>query len=144
MGRRSSLGRCNGWFFSRQWNADFAHGEWCLPLNRLDLVKVDIERAELKFLRGAQSSLQRFRPAMEVELSSDNLAKFGASPQEVIAVLEHLGYCMYRSKWHGLCRLEELPGPGRFFNAVALPRESVNRQTISWKEVRNWAAERTP
>ncbi|MFQ5853699.1 MAG: FkbM family methyltransferase [Candidatus Binatia bacterium] len=113
-------------------------------LNRLDLVKVDIEGAELKFLRGAQNSLGRFRPALVIELSLDNLARFGANPHEVIATLEDLGYVMYRSKWHGLHHLGELPGRGRFFNAVALPRESVSGGTLSWKEVREWAAARAP
>lgn len=112
-------------------------------LDRLDLVKVDIEGSELRFLRGAQYSLQRFRPAMVIELNPNALAKFDATPQMVVDALEGLGYAMYRSKWRGLCRLEELPSPGRVFNAVALPRESVSGEMLSWKKVRDWAVGRT-
>ena len=52
-------------------------------LDRLDLVKVDVEGAELKVLKGAWESLKRFSPLLYVEVH------YG---QDVVGLVAELGY----------------------------------------------------
>jgi len=48
-------------------------------LQRLDLVKVDVEGAELAFLDGAAGTLHRFQPIVVIECNPVTLARFGGT-----------------------------------------------------------------
>lgn len=48
-------------------------------LDRLDLVKVDVEGAELAVLDGAAETLRRFRPIVVIECNPATLARFGGT-----------------------------------------------------------------
>ena len=48
-------------------------------LDRLDLVKVDVEGAELAVLDGAAETLRRFRPIVVIECNPVTLARFGGT-----------------------------------------------------------------
>ena len=63
-----------------------------LGLDRLDFIKADIEGWELHLLSGAEDSLQRFRPTLLLELSSEHLARTGSRREEAFALLENLDY----------------------------------------------------
>ena len=106
-----------------------------VPLERLDLIKVDIEGAEARFLSGAHASLSRFRPIVMIELSPDNLGAFGSTVSDVRERLVGLGYRLYRSTNFGLAPLADLPAPGNFFNAIALPAEWGSTATLSWVDL---------
>lgn len=58
----------------------------------VDFVKVDVEGAELLALRGATATLRRDRPALFVELLRKWSAPFGYHPNDVLDLLEGLGY----------------------------------------------------
>jgi FkbM family methyltransferase len=59
---------------------------------RVDFIKVDIEGAELEFLKGAVCVLEKSRPVLLMEIGPEGLARFGASPNEIFAFLEKFGY----------------------------------------------------
>jgi FkbM family methyltransferase len=61
-------------------------------LNRLDFIKADVEGWELHMLKGAGQTLARFRPALFLEVVGSSLERAGASPGEVFALLEPIGY----------------------------------------------------
>jgi FkbM family methyltransferase len=63
-------------------------------LRRLDLIKIDVEGFELKVLRGAMQSVQRFMPHLFVELDDSNLRQQGGCARELVALLEALGYTL--------------------------------------------------
>jgi FkbM family methyltransferase len=63
-----------------------------LQLSRLDMIKMDIEGAELSALRGMKRTLARFRPAMVMEVNRPALAACGASVDEVWDFLTGMGY----------------------------------------------------
>ncbi|WP_018330352.1 FkbM family methyltransferase [Actinomycetospora chiangmaiensis] len=70
-------------------------------LERLDLVKVDIEGAEATLLAGSATTLERFRPVLMLELEDRHLARFGATVADVVDELTGLDYLprTWRGRW---------------------------------------------
>lgn len=65
------------------------------PVDRVDVVKVDVEGAEERVLRGAIRTLQRHRPILLLEINSRSLEFQGSSPRNVATVLREAGYRIY-------------------------------------------------
>jgi FkbM family methyltransferase len=61
-------------------------------LERVDVIKIDVEGFELSVLKGARETLARFRPALFVELCDANLREQRTSGAEVIDHLHAAGY----------------------------------------------------
>ncbi len=61
-------------------------------LNRLDIIKMDVEGSELPVLRGAHDSLVRFHPVIMLELNRAAFAAAGYTPEVLIEYLHSLGY----------------------------------------------------
>jgi hypothetical protein len=62
-------------------------------LERLDLVKLDVEGAELEALRGMAGFLRRLRPrALVVEVKQRVLDRAGVDGDEIHLLLSRLGY----------------------------------------------------
>ena len=64
-------------------------------LARVDVVKIDVEGAEVEVLRGARRMLERFRPELVMELNPSALRERGAEPRELLDALAELGYETY-------------------------------------------------
>jgi FkbM family methyltransferase len=64
-------------------------------LDRLALVKLDVEGAELRALRGAARIFERARPDFIVELEPEHLERQGSSIAEVQDLFEDAGYVGY-------------------------------------------------
>jgi FkbM family methyltransferase len=61
-------------------------------LDRIDVIKVDVEGAELSVLRGMESSLRDFRPLIVLEIEPDLLAAFGTAPADIEEFFRARGY----------------------------------------------------
>ncbi|MCD2186471.1 FkbM family methyltransferase [Actinomycetospora soli] len=92
-----------------------------LQLDRLDLVKVDIEGAEASLLEGAPKTLESFRPVLMLELEDRHLARFGTSVAEVVDDLARLDYVP--RTWQGAW-VDRRGDDGRR-NVLFLPTERV-------------------
>jgi FkbM family methyltransferase len=90
-------------------------------IDRLDLIKVDIEGAEKCFLTGAAQTLARLRPIVMIEVNPAALSQFGSTPDEVLRILKGHGYSLYRPTWTGLRPIRELAKEGQYVNVVSLP-----------------------
>lgn len=66
-----------------------------LGIERLDLVKADIEGFELRLVMGARATLARFKPALLLELHDAHLARAGDTLQAAWDALAGLGYRPY-------------------------------------------------
>src|SRR5262249_7079877 len=63
-----------------------------LGLRRLDLIKIDIEGAELDVLRAAQQVMCELRPLVICEYGTNTWPKFGASKESLLRLLEERNY----------------------------------------------------
>lgn len=64
-------------------------------VTRLDFIKIDVEGAELYVLRGGQHSIDRFRPAMLIEIEARHTARYDHTAAEVADWIIQRGYRMY-------------------------------------------------
>lgn len=62
-----------------------------LPLDRLDLLKLDIDSYEYEALAGATMMLKRFNPVVIVELNQALLER-NRKPEDVVALMNNYGY----------------------------------------------------
>lgn len=62
----------------------------------VSLVKIDVQGAEMRVLRGAARVLARCRPALFIEVDDAAMRKQGSTAQELVGFLAGLGYLPYR------------------------------------------------
>ncbi len=63
-----------------------------LGLQRVDVVKVDVEGAEYLVLRGLRETLRRFHPKVVMEVVPAQLASLNATVEDVVSLMTELGY----------------------------------------------------
>jgi FkbM family methyltransferase len=68
-------------------------------VERLDAMKIDAEGSELAILRGARAVLERFRPAMVMEINGSLLQQGGTNPGEIVDFLGGQNYRIYALGW---------------------------------------------
>lgn len=99
-------------------------------LERIDLLKIDVEGAELPTLRGANDLLRRHRPVVLFECGPDlQLQHFGYKRPDLFDFFSELGYDLYSIVDHVYGRAPMTPEsfhkaatyPFRGFNYLALP-----------------------
>ena len=65
---------------------------WDEGVHRVDVIKIDVEGAEMLVLRGAGRTLDQFHPVVIVELIEAQLRSMGTSVAEVRAFFAAHGY----------------------------------------------------
>lgn len=63
--------------------------------SKIDLIKCDVEGAEIFVIRGAIETLKKTRPILFLEMLRKWSAKFGYHPNEIIDLLNNIGYKCY-------------------------------------------------
>lgn len=98
------------------------------PLPRLDAVKIDVEGAEVRALRGARATIERFRPLIVFEVCPMWLRRLGTSVAELFETVEGPGYTVHdlparRAGWGPRLRAADMArlGPDDWANLVAVP-----------------------
>jgi FkbM family methyltransferase len=63
-----------------------------LEVQRIDVLKVDVEGAELFVLRGAKDTLKRFHPKIVIEVVPDHLAGMNTTVEQLFSFIKEMGY----------------------------------------------------
>jgi FkbM family methyltransferase len=63
-----------------------------LAIPRLDLIKIDVDGAEVSILSGAKETLSRFKPRILIELAPHVLEEHGTSLEQLVGSLVQAGY----------------------------------------------------
>jgi len=70
-------------------------------LNRVDVIKIDVEGAELDVLEGSIRMLEKFHPQLVIEADKDHTERAGRTLKDLLKFLENLGYNIYRIHHNG-------------------------------------------
>lgn len=89
-------------------------------VERVDVMKVDVEGYELNVLRGGSKTLEEFRPKLFIEVHDDNLRRQGTSAKELISWLEQFDYHVTHAET-GVTVTSSSEFRGCHFDVVALP-----------------------
>jgi FkbM family methyltransferase len=89
-----------------------------LGIERVDVLKVDVEGFEMNVLRGAEATVTRFKPRMFVEIDDDNLRQQESSARELVGWLERFGYEITHAEQSVRVRSSD-PFEGRHFDVIA-------------------------
>lgn len=116
-------------------------------LDRLDMIKVDTEGMELRVLRSAASLIEKFKPAIMVEISVDHLARAGDTVEEVDRFLRDFGYHLFRNlgprhsrnEDFRLARIWSAQQVIGFFDLIAVHPESEYYPAKALSPIRNFA-----
>lgn len=93
-------------------------------LARVGLIKIDVDGQEGRVLRGARSTLERFRPVLFFELTPSAVVAMGDSPDEIFDLLLRTGYSICDESGRPLLdprRRAASLAPGLACNLLALP-----------------------
>ena len=97
---------------------DDLHGR--LALGRVDVVKIDVEGAEMKVLTGGKALLSTSRPILLVEANEEALKRQGTNSRALLDLLQGLDYRIHIFNQHGLVE-PWIEGKPLSANIVALP-----------------------
>lgn len=67
-------------------------------IEKIDLIKIDVEGYELHVLQGAAHTLQTSKPILFIELDDTNLKAQGHSSKELVKFVKELGYEAYHAE----------------------------------------------
>ncbi|MBI5169456.1 MAG: FkbM family methyltransferase [Candidatus Eisenbacteria bacterium] len=94
-------------------------------LDRIDLIKIDVEGAEERVLAGGRETLARLRPVLVLEWKPDALADAGTSGDGLLATLRALGYACFEVD--PFARVREVPAGQRPRHDTLLARHASGR-----------------
>lgn len=93
-------------------------------LDRIDLIKIDIEGAELACLRGARNTIEQHRPILIVEVQRDSCERAGYDQNDILVLLTEFGYNFYRIGRHGKASMISIDDLEDFQNVLCVPTDS--------------------
>jgi FkbM family methyltransferase len=94
-------------------------------LTQLDLIKIDVEGAELPVLKGGIATISRFHPYLIIEIQDQTASEAGYQAADILEWLERVGYSFFKIARKG--RLKEISAEtlGGFQNVFCVPPGSV-------------------
>lgn len=91
------------------------------PIHRLDLIKIDIEGAELPCLRGAQRTIERYRPLLIIEIQAQSATAAGYRQTDILDYLAQFGYAFHEIGRNGRLRAVNARSLSDYQNVLCVP-----------------------
>lgn len=107
---------------------EFVEETRCKP----DLLKVDVEGAELSVFRGGMRTLSSAKPIIFTEMLRKWSANFGYHPNDIIALLSGLGYGCFFADGDRLMPIETVTDDTSTTNFVFLHRDRHSALVAKW------------
>ena len=92
-------------------------------LKRIDFMKIDVEGAEMMVLKGAQKTIQHYKPLIMMEVSKNNYDAAGYTIDDVLNFFSALGYSLRTITKKGT--LESPVVLPDFCNAIFVPNKTL-------------------
>lgn len=80
-------------------------------INRVDVIKIDVEGAEMDVLRGSLQTIEKFRPILCLEVCEHTYTTAGWTPQDLFDLLSPFGYSFEALDERNPGRTRALRGP---------------------------------
>jgi|688.fasta_scaffold295990_2 FkbM family methyltransferase len=93
-----------------------------LGLKNVDLMKIDVEGAELGVIKGCLNSLEASKPTIFIELLRKWMAPFGSNPSDVSKVMVAMGYKIFEVMEDGIAPVDEISSDTPVTNFVFVHR----------------------
>ncbi|MGH9680014.1 MAG: FkbM family methyltransferase, partial [Candidatus Acidiferrales bacterium] len=95
-------------------------------IQKIDVMKLDVEGGELEVLRGAAGMFERDRPILICEVLDETTSVWGYNAREIVSRLRDSGYDWYECRTDGTLVPHEIrEGYPAVKNYVAVPREKA-------------------
>jgi len=91
------------------------------PVQRLDLIKIDIEGAELPCLRGAERTIARHRPLLVIEIQAQSAIAAGYRQTDILDYLAQFGYAFHKIGRNGRLRAVDARSLSDYQNVLCVP-----------------------
>ncbi len=104
-------------------------------LKSLNLLKIDVEGAELMVIEGALNSIRTHKPVIFAELLRKWSAQFGYHPNDVLDVLKTLGYQCFAVSG-SLPKIDNIDGDTKETNFLFVPLERIEVMDELLEEVK--------
>jgi len=90
---------------------DFVERE---KIERVDAIKIDVEGAELRVIRGADKTIRRDKPILMVEIQAATLQAAGTTPEELFETIVSYGYNAFVIRHGKAIPTDKLVEPWRY------------------------------
>lgn len=94
-------------------------------LERIDLIKIDIEGAELACLKGAKKSIQKYKPKIIIEIQDFSSARAGYKSSDILAFLSELNYVFHHIGKGGALTPLTKNSLQDFQNVLCIPQDAT-------------------
>jgi FkbM family methyltransferase len=89
-------------------------------LDKVDVIKIDVEGAEFDVLKGGRSVLERWHPTILIELNQETSSNAGYSVKDVVDYLREFGYAFKRIGNNGTLTDLDTENMPAFCNAMCI------------------------
>jgi FkbM family methyltransferase len=107
-------------------------------LDKISLIKIDVEGAELDVIKGALETIRKNKPVLFIELLRKWSKVFGYHPNDVLIILQELGYNVFEVNSE-LTSLESIDEATISTNFLLLPKaDESNKDLINLRQILNY------